>query len=281
MLFPFTLCVSCSLAAIPFTIDADRQRLGPGQNATLIASGTNGTNPGWKVIAGTCSIPSSGNPVTVTPAAGKGTQHCEIEGSIVGPGGHSSVSRTFDWSSFFISAVPDRATPHQLVNLTTQPASIVNWSISAPASHSRSLPGPSSQLETSVAPSSCQQEVWTFRGQNPADANDYSETNVAIGCPLGMIWHSIVGVEQGQAAGSDRIFRLFVDLGVNVPFPYRHSPRSPAPMISSVAASASGPIFGSVALPGSLTPQSPMRFQPSTARSRTPSSLMWLRLSSC
>jgi hypothetical protein len=223
MLFPFTLCVSCSLAASPFTIEADRQRLGPGQNATLTASGTNGATPAWTVIAGTCTVSLSGNPVTVTPQAGNGPHHCEIEGSIVGASGHSSVSRTFDWSSFVISAVPDRATPHQLVSLTTQPASIVNWSVSAPGSQARLLPEPSSRLETPVAPSSCKQEVWTFRGQNPADANDYSEATVAIACPLGMTWHSIVGVEQGQASGSDRIFRLSVDLGVNFPFPYRHN----------------------------------------------------------
>jgi hypothetical protein len=72
-----------------------------------------------------------------------------------------------------------------------------------------------------VDPSSCREEVWTFRGQNPFNSNDYSEANVTIGCPLGMTWHSVVGVEQGQASGSDRIFRLFIDLGVNFPFPYR------------------------------------------------------------
>jgi len=222
MLFPFTLCVANSLAATPFTIEADRQRLGPGQTATLVASGTNGANPVWSLIAGTCNVPPSGNPVTVTPPPGNGTHHCEIQASVVMSGGRSSVSRTFDWSSFFISAVPNRVTPHQLVSLTTQPASSVNWSISAPASQSRSLPGSGSQLQAPVEPASCQQEVWTFRGQNPADANDYSEANVTIGCPLGMTWHSIAGVEQGQASGSDRIFRLFVDLGVNFPFPYRH-----------------------------------------------------------
>src|SRR5947209_4733493 len=127
MLFPFTLCISCSLAATPFTIEADRQRLGPGQSATLTASGTNGATP----------------------------------------------------------------------------ASNVNWSISATVSHLRSLPSPSSQLQTPVDPSSCREEVWTFRGQNPFNANDYFEANVAIGCPLGMTWHSVVGVEQGQASGSD------------------------------------------------------------------------------
>src|ERR1700676_3246776 len=121
MLFPLTLSVTCTLAAIPFTIEADRQRLGPGQSATVLASGTNGANPGWRVIAGTCMVPSSGNPVAVTPPPGNGTHHCEIEGSVVGAGGHSSVSRTFDWSSFSISAVPDRVTPHQLVSLTTTP----------------------------------------------------------------------------------------------------------------------------------------------------------------
>jgi hypothetical protein len=223
LLFPLTLSVTLSLAATSFTVEADRQRLGPGQSATLIASGTAGANPGWNVIAGTCTVSASGNPVTVTPPAGNGVHHCEIEGSITVPGGHSSVSKTIDWSSFFISAVPDLVTPHQLVSLTTQPASSVDWSISAPSSHSRSLAGPSSQLQTLVEPSSCQQEVWTFRGQNPADASDYSEANVTIGCPLGMTWHSIVGVEQGQAAGSGRIFRLSVDLGVNFPFPYRHN----------------------------------------------------------
>jgi hypothetical protein len=223
MLFPFTLCVASSLAATPFTIDADRQRLGPGQSATLTASGTNGANPGWVVIAGSCSVPGFGNPVTVTPPAGDGRHHCEVEGSIVVPGGHSRVSQIFDWSSFSISAVSDRVTPHQLITLTTQPPANVNWSVSAPNSNSRLLAGPSSQLQTSAEPSSCQQEVWTFRGQNPADASDYSEANVTIGCPLGMTWHSMVGFEQGQASGSDRIFRLFVDLGVNFPFPYRHN----------------------------------------------------------
>ena len=223
LLFPLTLSVTCTLAASSFTVDADRQRLGPGQSATLIASGTAGANPSWSVIAGTCTISASGNPVTVTPPAGNGVHHCEIEGAITLPVGHSSVSKTFDWSSFFISAVPDRVAPHQLVSLTTQPASTVNWSISAPVSNSRALSGPSSQLQTPVEPSSCQQEVWTFRGQNPADASDYSEANVTIGCPQGMTWHSIVGVEQGQASSSDRIFRLFIDLGVNFPFPYRHN----------------------------------------------------------
>ena len=222
LLFPFTLSVTCTLAATPFAIEADRQRLGPGQSATVIASGTNGANPGWNVIAGSCTVPVSGNPVTVAPPAGNGTHHCEIEGYLTAPGGHSSVSKTFDWSSFFISALPDRVTPHQLISLTTQPVSNVNWSISAPVSHSRSLSGPSSQLQMPVEPSACQPEVWTFRGQNPADASDYSETNVTVGCPLGMTWHSIIGVEQGQASGSDRIFRLFVDLGINFPFPYRH-----------------------------------------------------------
>ena len=222
ILFPFTLCISCSLAATPFTIEADRQRLGPGQSATLTASGTNGATPAWNVIAGRCTTLASGNPVSVSPPAGNGTQHCEIEGSIASPSGHSSVSRTFDWSSFSVSAVPDRITPHQLVSLTTQPVSNVNWSISAPVSHLRSLPGPSSQLQIAVDPSSCREEVWTFRGQNPFNANDYSEANITIGCPLGMSWHSVVGVEQGQASGSDRIFRLFIDLGVNFPFPYRH-----------------------------------------------------------
>jgi hypothetical protein len=62
MLFPFTLCVTCSLAATPFTIDADRQRLAPGQSATLTAGGTNGGTPGWNVIAGGCAGPSSGEP---------------------------------------------------------------------------------------------------------------------------------------------------------------------------------------------------------------------------
>jgi hypothetical protein len=223
LLFPLTLSVTCTLAAASFTIDADRQRLGPGQTATLIASGTNGANPSWNVIAGTCAVSPSGNPVTVTPPAGNGVHHCEIEGSSTLPGGHSSVSKTFDWSSFFISAVPDRVTPHQLVSLTTQPSSMVDWSISAPIVHSHALSGPSSQLQTPVDPSSCRQEVWTFRGQNPADANDYSEADVTVGCPLGMTWHSMAGVEQGQASGSDRIFRLFIDLGVNFPFPYRHN----------------------------------------------------------
>lgn len=222
LLFPLTLSVTCTLAASSFTVDADRQRLGPGQSATLIASGTAGANPGWNVIAGTCTVPLSGNPVTVTPPAGNGVHHCEIEGSITLPGGHSSVSKTFDWSSFFISAVADLVAPHQLISLTTQPSSSVDWSISAPASHARSLAGPSSQLQTPVEPSACQQGVWTFRGQNPADASDYSEANVTIGCPLGMTWHSMAGVEQGQASGSGRIFRLFVDLGINFPFPYRH-----------------------------------------------------------
>jgi hypothetical protein len=228
MLFPFTLCISSSLAATPFTIEADRQRLGPGQAATLTASGTNGANPGWRVIAGSCTVPASGNPVPVTPPAGNGTQHCEIEGSIAAPGGRSSITRIFDWSSFTVSAVPDRVTAHQFVSLTTQPVSTVNWSISAPVSHSRSLSGTSSQLQTPVEPSSCLQEVWTFRGQNPADASDYSEANVAIGCPLGMTWHSVAGIEQGQAAGSSRIFRLFIDLGVNFPFPYRHHSQAAA-----------------------------------------------------
>ena len=223
MLFPVTLCVTSSLAATAFTIEADRQRLAPGQSATLTASGTNGANPGWVVIAGACTVPPSGNPVTVTSPSGNGTHHCEIEGSIVAASGHSRVSRTFDWSSFSISATPERVTPHQVVSLTTQPPSNVDWSISAPVSHSRALSGPSTQLETPVEPSSCQQEVWTFRGQNPADASDYSEASVNIGCPLGMTWHSMAGVEQGQASGSDRIFRLFVDLGVNFPFPYRHN----------------------------------------------------------
>jgi hypothetical protein len=223
LLFPLTLSVTCTLAATSFTVDADRQRLGPGQSATLIASGTSGANPGWNVIAGTCTVSTFGNPVTVTPPAGYGVHHCEIEGAITLPGGHSSVSKTFDWSSFFISAVPDHVAPHQLVSLTTQPASTVNWSISAPVSNSRALSGPSSQLQTPVEPSSCQREVWTFRGQNPADASDFSEVNVTVGCPQGMTWHSIVGVEQGQASGSDRIFRLFIDLGVNFPFPYRHN----------------------------------------------------------
>jgi hypothetical protein len=222
LLFPFTLCVSCSVAAPPFTIEADRQHLGPGQNATLTASGTNGANPGWRVIAGSCTVPAEGNPVTVTPPAGRGSHYCEIESSITTAGGRSTVSRTFYWSSFSISAVPDRVTPHQLISLTTQPATAVNWSISAPVAHSRSLSGPSSQLQTPVDPSSCQQEAWTFRGQNPADASDYSEASVTIGCPLGMTWHSIAGIEQGQAAGSNRIFRLFIDLGVNFPFPYRY-----------------------------------------------------------
>jgi hypothetical protein len=76
--------------------------------------------------------------------------------------------------------------------------------------------------------SSCREEVWTFRGQNPFNASDYSEANVTIGCPLGMTWHSVVGVEQGQASGSDRIFRLFIDLGVNFPFPYRHQSQAAA-----------------------------------------------------
>src|SRR5579864_7296691 len=120
LLFPFTLGVAGSLAATPFTIDADRQRLGPGQSATLTASGTNGANPGWRVIAGGCTVPATGNPVPVTPPPGNGTQHCEIEGSITASGGHSSVTKTFDWSSFSVSAVPDRVTPHQLVSLTTQ-----------------------------------------------------------------------------------------------------------------------------------------------------------------
>jgi len=220
-LFPLTLSVTCTLAAVPFTIEADRQRLGPGQAATLVASGTSGANPGWNVIAGTCTVPPAGNPVSVTPPAGNGVHRCEIEGSITLSGGHSSVSKTFDWSSFTISAVPDRVTPHQLVSLTTQPASTVNWSISAPVAHSRSLPRPGSQLQTPVEPSSCQQEVWTFRGQNPDDASDYAEADVTVACPLGMTWHSITGVEQGQASGSARIFRLFIDLGVNFPFPYR------------------------------------------------------------
>ena len=228
LLFPLTLSVTCTLAATSFTIDADRQRLGPGQSATLIASGTAGANPGWNVIAGTCTVSASGNPVTVTPPPGNATHHCEIEGSITLPGGHSGVSKTFDWSSFFISAVPDRATPHQLISLATQPASIVNWSISAPVAYSRSLPGPGNQLETPVEPSVCQQEVWTFRGQNPADASDYSEANITVGCPLGMVWHSMAGVEQGQASGSNRILRLFVDLGVDFPFPYRHNSQSAA-----------------------------------------------------
>jgi hypothetical protein len=222
MLFPFTLCLTSSLAATPFTIEAESQRLGPGHSATLTASGTNGAIPGWNVIAGGCTVPASGNPVTVTPPAGNGTHHCEIEGYITASGGRSSVSKTFDWSSFSISAVPDRATPHQLISLTTQPASNVNWSISGPASHSRSLPGLGTELRTPLEPSSCQQEVWTFRGQNPGDASDYSEANVTVNCPLGMTWHSVVGIEQGQASGSNRIFRLFVDLGVNFPFPYRH-----------------------------------------------------------
>lgn len=222
LLAPFTLNVTCTLAATPFTIEADRQRLGPGQNATLTAGGTNGANPGWHVIAGGCTVPASGNPIAVTPPAGSGTHHCEIEGSVVAPGGHSSVSITFDWSSFSISAVPDRVTPHQIVSLTTQPATIVNWSISAPVTHSRSLPGANSQLQTPLDPSSCREEVWTFRGQNPADAADYSEASVAIACPLGMTWHSAIGIEQGQAAGSNRISRLFADLGANFPFPYRH-----------------------------------------------------------
>ena len=46
---------------------------------------------------------------------------------------------------------------------------------------------------------------------------------MTVGCPLGMTWHSMAGVEQGQASGSDRIFRLFIDLGVNFPFPYHHN----------------------------------------------------------
>ena len=96
LLFPFTLCFSCSLAADPFSVEADRQRLGPGQNATLTAGGTNGVVPGWNVIAGACTVPASGNPVTVAPAPGNGTHHCQIEGSIVAPGGRSSVSKTFD-----------------------------------------------------------------------------------------------------------------------------------------------------------------------------------------
>jgi hypothetical protein len=221
LLFPLTLSVTCTLAAFPFTMDADRQRLGPGQSATLIANGTNGASPAWSVIKGTCTVPTSGNPVVVTPPAGPGTQHCEIEGSIALPGGRSSISKTFDWSSFVISAYPNTVTPHELVSLTTQPPSPVNWSISAPVSYSRSLPGPSSQLQMPVEPSACRQETWTFRGQNPFDAGDYSEAQVSIGCPLGMTWYSIAGFEQGQAAGSDRILRLFVDLGVNFPFPYR------------------------------------------------------------
>jgi hypothetical protein len=221
LLFPLTLSVTCTLAAIPFTMDADCQRLAAGQSATLIASGTNGANPGWRVTGGTCTVPSSGNPGMVTPPAGPGTQHCEIEGSITLLGGRSSVSKTFDWSSFVISASPNTVTPHQLVSLTTQPPSPVNWSIFAPVSYSRSLSGPSSQLQMPIEPSACQQEVWTFRGQNPFDASDYSEAQVSIGCPLGMTWYSIAGFEQGQAAGSDRILRLFVDLGVNFPFPYR------------------------------------------------------------
>jgi hypothetical protein len=222
LLFPLTLSITCTLAAAPFTINADRQRLGPGQSATLIAGGTSGANPGWNVIAGTCTVSASGNPVTVTPPPGNATHHCEIEGSITLPGGHSSVSKIFDWSSFFISAVPDHVTPHQLVSLTTQPALVVDWSISAPVSQARSLAGPSSQLQAPVDPSACQPEVWTFRGQNPADASDYSEANVTVACPLGMTWHSMAGFEQGQAAGSDRILRLFIELGVNFPFPYRH-----------------------------------------------------------
>src|SRR6202043_4278592 len=128
LFFPLTLSVTCTLAATSFTVDADRQRLGPGQSATLIASGTAGANPGWNVIAGTCTVSASGNPVTVTPPAGNGVHHCEIEGSITLPGGHSSVSKTFDWSSFFISAVPDLLAPHQLVSLTTHPALSVDWS---------------------------------------------------------------------------------------------------------------------------------------------------------
>src|SRR5579864_7621005 len=117
LLFPFTLCVSCSLAAAPFTIEADRQRFGPGQSATLTAGGTNGATPAWNVIAGGCAVPAAGNPVSVAPPAGNGTHHCEIEGSITSPSGHSSVSRTFDWSSFSVSAVPDRVTPHGFVSL--------------------------------------------------------------------------------------------------------------------------------------------------------------------
>ena len=228
LLVPFTLSVTGTLAATPFTIEADRQRLGPGQNATLTASGTNGANPGWHVIAGGCTVPAAGNPVAVTPPAGGGTHHCEIEGFIIAPGGHSNVGMTFDWSSFSISAVPDRVTPHQIVNLTTLPATIVNWSISAPVAHSRSLPGPGSQVQTPLDPSSCREEVWTFRGQNPNDSADYSEANVSIVCPLGMTWHSAIGIEQGQAAGSNRISRLFVDLGANFPFPYRHSSEAAA-----------------------------------------------------
>ena len=222
LLFPFTLCFTSSVAAAPFSVEADRQRLGPGQNATLTASGTNGVVPGWNVIAGSCTVPAAGNPVTVAPPAGNGTHHCQVEGSVIAPGGSSSVSKTFDWSSFSISALPDRVTPHQWVSLTTQPVSNVNWSISAPVAHSRSLPGPATELQTPVEPSSCRQEVWTFRGQNPADANDYSEASVTIACPLGMTWQSVMGVEQGQASGSSRILRLFVDLGINFPFPYRH-----------------------------------------------------------
>lgn len=106
LFFPLTLSVTCTLAATSFAVDADRQRLGPGQSATLIASGTSGANPGWNVIAGTCSVPPSGNPVTVTPPAGNGVHHCEIEGSIILPGGHSSVSKTFDWSSFLFPLFP-------------------------------------------------------------------------------------------------------------------------------------------------------------------------------
>jgi hypothetical protein len=56
-----------------------------------------------------------------------------------------------------------------------------------------------------------------FASESPADANDRSETTVTLGCRLGMAWHSIVGFEQGQASGSDRIFRLFVDLNSKLP----------------------------------------------------------------
>ena len=222
LVFPFTLCFTCSVAAAPFSVEADRQRLGPGETATLTASGTNGVVPGWIVTAGTCLIPSAGNPIKVAPPPGNGAHHCQVEGTVVALEGRSSASRTFDWSSFSVSAIPDRATPHQSVTLMTQPASNVNWSISAPSAHSRALGGPVSQSQMTLDPSACEQEVWTFRGQNPADANDYSEARVVIACPVGMTWHSVMGLEQGQAAGSSRIFRLFVDLGINFPFPYRH-----------------------------------------------------------
>ena len=222
------LIVVCGIGqSATFSVQADRQRLGPGQKATLTASGNDKTEPQWLVKNGNCKLSAGKGTSTEVSPPGSGAAECEVEGSVTRDSGTSSDSKQLSWSSFSVLADKTHVEPGGKVNLSTTQGKKVLWSVTAPSSRARALTSAEvDNLEQTVGDSaSCQAEVWTFRGADPHEAKDYAETDVAVVCPVGMEWHAVAGVEQGQAAGSDRIFRLSVDLGVNFPLPLHHNSR--------------------------------------------------------